>query len=379
MTIHRAKGKDLLNHDMRSIFKELYQIEKILNSNKYVGQQNYITIRLVTIIEQFFREIVGFLLKKYPEKRPQTIELDTRLIDSVVKITSEWDKAFITERLISQAFSFQNTNVINETMKKYGNIHIIQDSSKPLNPDNRDGFLKQDYDRFFDARHSIVHSIERRPYLNVKKYYYMTEKLLDYTLEKVGYHGFYEDCDEIALLFQKSKADTYHKMANRLRNEIKNEHESAMNAMKRKQYAEAIHHYDEVLKREPSNSFAYVDKGWAFYQLENYPKAIESLEHGLELIDDPDMYIPLGLALQKLGEHEDAIKYFTEAIQHNTNDGLAYDSLAISTGSTGWPSEALRYAEMALDIDPNDEIALDIKKLTETYLNRLKKIRGNRI
>ena len=185
MKTYKAKGKDLTNKDMRSVFDELYQIDQMIKNDMYVGRQTYITIRLVTIIEQFFREIIEFLLRKYPDKRPKTVELDTRLVASIVKTTSHAKKIFMTERIISQAFSFQNTIDINESMQKYGKIQIFQNNLDVMTKSgNSNGLLKREYDKFFDARHSVVHSIEQRPYLNVKKYYNMAEKLFDYTLEK---------------------------------------------------------------------------------------------------------------------------------------------------------------------------------------------------
>ena len=61
MAKYVAKGKNLLTHDMQSIFTELYQIEEIIKSEKYMEQQTYITIRLVTIIEHSCFLLSGFL------------------------------------------------------------------------------------------------------------------------------------------------------------------------------------------------------------------------------------------------------------------------------------------------------------------------------
>ena len=55
---------------MSSVFIELYHIEKIIKDGKHVEQKNYIIIRLVTIIEQFFRKVLEFLFRRHPETRP---------------------------------------------------------------------------------------------------------------------------------------------------------------------------------------------------------------------------------------------------------------------------------------------------------------------
>ena len=76
MKPRQLKGKTLSNYDMRSVFIELYQIEKMIKDGKYIEQRNYITIRLVTIIEQFFRKVMEFLFRRHPDKRPPSITLD---------------------------------------------------------------------------------------------------------------------------------------------------------------------------------------------------------------------------------------------------------------------------------------------------------------
>ena len=372
MAKHRVKGKKLVKHDMQAIFEELYQIDEMIKNGTYMGKQTYITTRLVTIIEQFFREVMEFLLRKYPKKRPKTIELDTRILNNIVKAPG-WEKIFMTERIISQSFSFQNTNAIDEAMREHGKIYVFQDLSKPISNTNDSELLKYEYDKFFDARHSVVHSIELRPYLNVRKYYDMTEKLLDYMLVKVEYASFYESGNNAALLFQNNKSDTYQKMFKKLQNEIKNEQKSAINAMSCKNYMEAISHYNRILELNPSDVVANMEKGLAFYQLEKYTQSIESFEQHLELYDDSVLYVILGLSLQKLGEHEDAMIYFKKALEHESDKTSIYNKLAVSTGSTGWPDEALKYTEMALDKNPNDKTALGLKKLTEEYLEHLNK------
>ena len=360
----RVKGHSLPKHNMQLVFKELYEIERMINSGKDIGQQNYLTTRLVTIIEQFFREVKAFLLRRDPYKRPPMVELDTRLIDDVIKDAQSWERIFITERLIAQGFSFQNTTSIKEAMKKHG-IDIFSENDKNL--------IKHEYDKFFDSRHSVVHSIERRPYLNVKKFYDMTEKLLNFTLEKIRYSSFYEDCKEAATEYQNGKADTYHVMAEKLKNQIEMKSKKANDAVNNERYHEAVRHYKEVLLLDPNDFSACISQGWAYFSLEKYHEAVEILERGLKLYDDPVMHAILGTAFQKLGDHEGAVVYFTKALEHEPDKSPIYDQLAISVASTGWPCEALKYAELALAENPNNNTALGIKKLTNDFLKSVNK------
>ena len=367
MKARKAKGKTLINSSMKAIFDDLYQIDIMIKNDAYMGQQNYIIIRLVTITEQFFREIMVLLLMRNPDKRPKTIELDTHLLNNVVKAPN-WQKTFMTERIISQSLSFQNAIDINESMRRYGKIQVFQNSSNIDKDGNNNGLLKHEYDKFFDTRHGIVHSIEHRPYLDVRKYYNMIENLFDYVLEKVGDYSFYEECKESAVLFQKNKANEYQKIIDALQGELKNEQDSATDAMKNKEYRKAIQHYNKVLELNPIDLAASMSKGLAFYYLEEYSQSIESFEQHLELYDDPVLYDILGSSLQKLGEHGDAMVYFKKTLEHESDQTLIYNKLSISAGSMGNMHEALKYAKEALAKKPDDEMALCLKKLAEEYV-----------
>ena len=85
MKLRQLKGKTLPNYDMSSVFIELYHIEKIIKDGKHVEQKNYIIIRLVTIIEQFFRKVLEFLFRRHPETRAtkyHTGHADSSMISS---------------------------------------------------------------------------------------------------------------------------------------------------------------------------------------------------------------------------------------------------------------------------------------------------------
>ena len=279
----------------------------------------------------------------------------------------------MTERIISQSFSFQNTTDINEHMQKHGKIQIFQNSLDVNKDGNNNGLLKYEYDKFFDTRHSIVHSIECRPYLNVRKYYNMTEKLLDYVLENVEYDSFYESCKNAALSFQNNKSDTYDRMFKKLQNERKNAQNNAREAMSQKHYEKAISYHNKVLKLDPSDMVANMENGLAFYNLKKYQQSIESCEQQLELYDSPVLYVLLGSVLQKLGEHEDAIIYFKKALEHESDKTSIYNRLSISTGSIDCLNDALQYANMTLTEKPDDITALGLKKLAEECIADLNK------
>ena len=370
MNFRQLKGKTLSDSDMKSVFLELYHVEKMIEDGKHVEQKNYIMIRLVTIIEQFFRKVLEFLFRRYPDKRPQNIALDTQIINDILKADFNRRWWHVAELIISHTFSFQNTKAIDDAMWKHGKICIFSDS-KLYKLNDKSDLIIRDYEKLFEARHVIAHSVKRLPYLDVKRYYTMTENLLNYTLDKVKYYRFHEERDQALSQLQKIKTDKHRIAAAKLHDDMKNKGEIATKLFKQGKYEESIIQDNEVLFLEPDNFAAHLSKGSSCLLLGKYREAVECYERHLELADDPGAYLYKGIALQKLGEHDDAIKCFGKAIEHGADKVSAYVNLAISLGNLDFLDDVLRYTGMVLDIEPENGNALYIKKITLEEIDRL--------
>ena len=370
MNLRQLKGKTLSDYDMKSVFLELYHIEKMIEDGKHVKQKNYIMIRLVTIIEQFFRKVLEFLLRRYPDKRPQNIALDTQIINDILKAGFNRRWWHVTELIISHTFSFQNTKAIDDAMYECGKMRLFSDS-KRYKLGDKSGLIMRDYDKLFEARHVIVHSVKWLPYLDVKRYYSMTENLLNYTLDKVKYYRFHEERDQALSQLQRIKADKHHIAAKKLHDNMLNKGEIATKLFKQGKYEESIIQDNEVLFLEPDDFAAHFSKGSSFFFLGKYREAVECYERHLELANDPGAYLYMGIALQKLGEHEDAIKCFGKAIEYGSDKVLTYINWATSLGNLKLLDDVLKYTGMVLAIEPENSIALDIKKITQEEIDRL--------
>ena len=371
MNLRQLKGKTLSDSDMKSVFLELYHIEKMIEDGKYVEQKNHIMIRLVTIIEQFFRKVLEFLFRRHPDKRPQNITLDTQIINNILKAYPNRRWWHVAELIVSQTFSFQNTKAIDDAMKEYGKIQIFSNGSKQANHGAKEGLIKRDYDKLFEARHVIAHSVKCMPYLDVKRYYTMTESLLNYTLDKVEYYGFHEECDQALSQLQKIKTNKHRIAAKKLRDDILDKGKNADSLLKQGKYEESIIQSNEVLFWDPDDFTSHFSRGSSFMLLGKYREAVECYERHLELADDPGAYLYKGIALQKLGEHDDAIKCFGKAIEHGADKVSAYVNLAISLGNLDFLGDVLKYTGMVLDIEPENRDALYIKKITLEEIDRL--------
>ena len=68
----RLRGKELADQDIEDISEEFYYLQSMVDRKSEQGDINYAIIRLVTILEQFFRFVVECSLEKDPDKTPTT-------------------------------------------------------------------------------------------------------------------------------------------------------------------------------------------------------------------------------------------------------------------------------------------------------------------
>ena len=370
MKSRQLKSKTLSNYDMRSVFIELYQIEKLIKDGKYIEQRNYVTIRLVTIIEQFFRKVMEFLFRRHPDKRPPSITLDMQALSGIINTASDKSPQYFSYVLISHSFSFQNTHDIVDAMRKYGGIEIFSNKQKQSRHDGKVALIRRDYDKLFNARHNIVHSITWRPHLDVKRYYEMTEKLMNHTLDKVNYWAFHSD-HEMALSQFKKNEGYVHSVGNDLRNEIDEICDRATELLKQGKCREAIGDYDSVLFLDPDDHTAHSCRAFSLYLLGEYRESITCFERYMMVSYNPTVYFDIGLPLQKLGEHEDAVQYFVKAFEHGSDDASEYTFYPALIGSHEILEDMLVYVDTILDAMPKNSLALAIKKATQEKISLL--------
>ena len=163
--IARNFTNKLKKQEMDDVFVEFYRLDEILE-NKDQHIQNYIVIRLVTVIEQFFRKIVEEQIKSGNiHNIPSQITLNTSDFMHVPQIYKE--------RLISSSYSFQSIDAISDAMKHY-NVK---------NP-----FLDEQISKLFKAlfalRHDTVHTVMPLKE-DVGKYHRFIENMIMRVLENI--------------------------------------------------------------------------------------------------------------------------------------------------------------------------------------------------
>ena len=341
------KGKRILLHltpklkkqEMDDVFTEFYRLDEILEKNDQ-HTQNYVVIRLVTIIEQFFRKIVEKQIKDKKGVIPSEITINTGYL-SDMQSTSK-------ERLISSSYSFQNVEDIVQTMKNFQILNVF--SCKEENCQDK-------FKELFKLRHDTVHTVIPLKE-DITKYREMTEYVMRHVLVKA--HG-----DD--RYFYVSKGNAF---------------------LALKRYNDARECYDQLIKTRPDYYVAYVNKGFAIAKLGQHEDAVMCFEKAIELKPDsvethhnrglslavlgrhedavmcfekaielkPDFknpYICQGSSLATLGRHEDVIKCLEEAIKLNPDSVEAHNNKGLSLAALGRHDEAIRCFEKAMDLKPN--------------------------
>ncbi|MBK8923597.1 MAG: tetratricopeptide repeat protein [Saprospirales bacterium] len=115
-------------------------------------------------------------------------------------------------------------------------------------------------------------------------------------------------------------------------------------AISKNQYAEAIGHYEEVLRLAPNYGLARINIGRTYQawgrmegkQNNNLPRAAELLEKAIAYGNsDATVYLDLGTAYGMMGRNEQAIPHFEKAAQLEPKNPNAWRNLAIAYRAIG--------------------------------------------
>lgn len=133
----------------------------------------------------------------------------------------------------------------------------------------------------------------------------------------------------------------------------------------------ALSHFSVALERDPNfqdvpSIYSYM--GVCLKEMEQYGKAIEVLETGLE--HDPertDLYNLIGFCHFKLKNHRRAIDSFKKVLSLDPSSAIDYANIASNYRDMGRPDKAIEYYEMALALDPTIAFAKEglVRLLTD--------------
>ena len=363
--------ESFLKQQMSNILEQYFNIENFLDDDKQHVKE-WIIIKLVTVIEQFCREIIKKQLdSKKHKKLPPEFSINVQYIDRAKKID--------THALIASQYNFQNIDSITVLRKTYG---VNYSFSMQVNAD---------IEKLFDTRHDIVHTTIKQNY-DVKKGYYVVEKLFKTILEKssLGIEYFdlmrgnyfvsvnkYDqaiDCFTNAIginkeyiLAHKYIAYTYY--IKKIFDKVY-EHGSIvvdLNSNDKDGYFikglaltelddidESMNCFNKALKLDPKYIDARYQKGFLLLQKNKPDEAF--IEGQIIMAQDPDyknIHIEMGILALSLKKYGASLKYFDEKLESDVNHAIANYGKSLVLNKLNRRSESKKYYDLAIKLDPD--------------------------
>lgn len=121
---------------------------------------------------------------------------------------------------------------------------------------------------------------------------------------------------------------------------------------KQQLYSQALQAYEEALRMDPLNFYAWNGKGTTLYNQGNYKKAMEAYQRATEIEpENPIVWVSAGLVLNRLQRHQQALVHFERALEIDTQYVAAWNGKADAQLDMNMLEEALISYEQALIYD----------------------------
>lgn len=311
----------LPEQDLQDVLAEFYRLKSMIKKDIDEHQKNYVVIRLVTIIEQFFRCIVEIQLKNGTIPAPETVTLGTHIIDEIASSVSRLPKKTIRNRIISLTYSFQNIKAITSVSGA-----AIKSISK-----------KNSLDKLFKHRHNLIHSVDR-PVLSfheIRQCCDVTEGLLRRVLDNQK---------NAELSFQIVKGQSLQKLGD-------------IDGSK-KCYANALNQFENSAKSDPDNPNLHFGIGLAHLQLEDHDLALKSFSDAARLkpdIDEVNLY--KALLLFRLERYAEAVQSCMAEIKVDPNSMFAFRIAGVALSAIGEMEMSLACMDRAIFHEPANVFA----------------------
>ncbi|GAC1377968.1 MAG: hypothetical protein NVS4B7_00060 [Ktedonobacteraceae bacterium] len=123
---------------------------------------------------------------------------------------------------------------------------------------------------------------------------------------------------------------------------------------KQQRYSQALQAYEEALRMDPRNFYAWNGKGTTLYNQGNYKKALECYQRATEI--DPGnaiVWVSAGLVLNRLQRYQQALVHFERALAIDQQYVTAWNGKADAQLDMNMSEEAHASYQQALVYDPN--------------------------
>ena len=138
-------------------------------------------------------------------------------------------------------------------------------------------------------------------------------------------------------------------------------------------FDQALKLYNLVLKQEPDNISALVDKGATLQNMGKLKLAIRSYDRALSISpDNLDALLNKGAALHSAQKYQDAIDCYDLVLRIDKKSAMALAYKGLSLGEMGQLHDAIKYFKKALSIDQHYDLASISKDTAQKLLKSIR-------
>jgi len=132
---------------------------------------------------------------------------------------------------------------------------------------------------------------------------------------------------------------------------------SGISLYNRNETGAALEALSQALEQDPETEdlpYIYSYRAHCLKDLERYDEAIETLKRGCEIDDErEDLHNLLGFCFFKKEAYQTAIGHFERAVEINPSSAMDYANLGVNHNRLGNRDDAIRYFTLALTLDPS--------------------------
>jgi len=132
------------------------------------------------------------------------------------------------------------------------------------------------------------------------------------------------------------------------------------------EHEQAVAVLSQLLTREPQNEYGYFFLGSAYYELEQYDRALKCYVEALTLVPTyVGAMVHAGHSLRMLGRYKEAVRMAQQVLARSTNDPDAFFLIGACSFAVGEDGKAKDYLERFLHTNPELEIATEVQGMLQ--------------
>ena len=134
----------------------------------------------------------------------------------------------------------------------------------------------------------------------------------------------------------------------------------------------AVQVLTDLIASDPRNEYAYFYLGCAYFELEEYPKALKAYVKALEIVPGYlGAMINAGHTLRMLGRFDEAIRMGQAVLARMPDDGDALFLIGSASFARGEYAKARTHLERFLHTNPELEIATEVEGMLQVIRAKL--------